>query len=243
MLFDLRGRGRHRTVQIVYGTLAILMAAGLILFGVGSGLAGGLIDAISGNSGSSNSGNSALTKQADTLQKRAQQNPRDAATWARLARAKYQLAAGTVNQTTGQLSADGRKDLAASGVAWDRYLALNPEKPDAATAAVMVQVFVQLNQAAKAADAQEIVTGAHPNRNAYLQLAKLAYAAGQTRKGDLAGQKALSETPKDLQGTVKDQLDQAKKQSASSAAGGAAGAPAGAGAATGGTTPPPTTTG
>ena len=48
MLFDLRGRGRHRTVQIVYTTLAVLMAAGLILFGVGSGLAGGLIDAING---------------------------------------------------------------------------------------------------------------------------------------------------------------------------------------------------
>ena len=78
----------------------------------------------------------------------------------------------------------------------------------------MVQAFIQLNQAAKAADAQEIVTGAHPNRNAYLNLAKLAYAAGQTRKGDLAAQKALAETPKDLRTAVKDQLDQAKKQGA-----------------------------
>ena len=226
MLFDLRGRGRHRTVQIVYTTLAVLMAAGLILFGVGSGLAGGLIDAINGDSGSSNSGNSSLTKQADTLQKRAQQNPQDANTWARLARTKYQLAASTVDQNTGQLSADGRKDLAAAGVAWDRYLALNPEKPDPATAAVMVQAFIQLNQAAKAADAQEIVTGAHPNRNAYLNLAKLAYAAGQTRKGALAAQKALAETPKDLRTAVKDQRDQAKKQGAAGASGQTSPAPA-----------------
>ena len=206
MLFDLRGRGRHRTVQIVYTTLAVLMAAGLILFGVGSGLAGGLIDAINGGSGSSNTGNSNLSKQADTLQKRAQHNPQD--------------------QNTGQISADGRKDLAAAGVAWDRYLALNPEKPDAATAAVMVQAFIQLNQAAKAADAQEIVTGAHPNRNAYLNLAKLAYAAGQTRKGDLAAQKALAGTPKDLRTAVKDQLDQAKKQGAAAAGGQTSPAPA-----------------
>ena len=78
MLFDLRGRGRHRTVQIVYTTLAVLMAAGLILFGVGSGLAGGLIDAVNGGGGSSNSASSNLSKQADTLQKRAQQNPQDA---------------------------------------------------------------------------------------------------------------------------------------------------------------------
>ena len=217
MLFDLRGRGRRRTVQIVYATLAILMAAGLILFGVGSGLAGGLIDALQGNSGGTSGGNSALSKQADTLEKRAQRNPRDAATWARLARAKFQLAAGSIDQNTGRYSAGGRKDLAAAGVAWDRYLALSPEKPNPEVAALMVQAFVQLRQAGKAADAQEIVTAARPNRNAYLNLAKLAYAAGQTRKGDLAAQKALSQTPKDLRGAVKDQLDQAKKQAAGAA--------------------------
>jgi hypothetical protein len=214
MLFDLRGRGRHRTVQVVYATLAILMAAGLILFGVGSGLAGGLIDALNGSGGSSGGGNSALSKQVDTLQKRAQSDPRNAENWSRLARAKFQLAAGTIDQNTGQYSADGRKDLAAAGVAWERYLALNPPKPDPAVAVLMVQAFVQLNQAAKAADAQEIVTGARPNRNAYVQLAKLAYLAGQTRKGDLAAQKALAETPKDLQGAIKEQLQQAKKQGA-----------------------------
>src|SRR5204863_9878251 len=108
MLFDLRGRGRHRTVQIVYTTLAILMAAGLILFGVGSGLAGGLIDALNGNSGGSGSGNSALSKQADTLEKRAQQNPKDSATWVRLARAQFELVAGSIDEETGQYSPAGR---------------------------------------------------------------------------------------------------------------------------------------
>jgi hypothetical protein len=227
MLFDLRGRGRHRTVQFVYATLAILMAAGLILFGVGSGLAGGLIDAINGNSGGSNGGNSLLSKQADTLEKRAQLNPKDSATWAKLARTKFQLAAGTIDQNTGQYSKDGQKDLASAGLAWDRYLALSPEKPDPAVAALMVQAFIQLRQAAKAADAQEIVTAAQPNRNAYLNLARLAYAAGQTRKGDLAAQKALAETPKDLRGTVKTQLDQAKKQGAAAAGGATGGATGG----------------
>jgi tetratricopeptide (TPR) repeat protein len=217
MLFDLRGRGRRRTVQIVYATLAVLMAAGLILFGVGSGLAGGLIDALNGGGGNSSGGNSALEKQAETLQKRTQQNPQDAATWVRLARARFQLAAGTIDQNTGQYSAGGRKNLAAAGAAWDRYLALNPEKPDPAVAALMVQAYIQLGRASKAADAQEIVTSARPNRNAYIALAKLAYAAGQTRKGDLAAQKALEGTPKDLRGTIKEQLDQAKKQGAAAA--------------------------
>ena len=230
MLFDLRGRGRRRTVQIVYATLAILMAAGLILFGVGSGLAGGLIDALNGNSGGSSGGNSALSKQADTLEKRAQRNPRDAATWARLARAKFQLAAGSIDQNTGQYSADGRKDLAAAGVAWDRYLALSPERPDPAVAALMVQAFVQLRQAGKAADAQEIVTAARPNRNAYLNLAKLAYAAGQTRKGDLAADRAVSLAAESERKLLRENLDNAKAQAVQNEASKAA------------TTPVPTTT-
>jgi len=212
MLFDLRGRGRTRTVQIVYTTLAVLMAAGLILFGVGSGLAGGLIDGITGGGGSSGSGNSTFQKQVDQLQKRAQRDPQNADNWSRLARAQFQLAAGTIDQNTGQYTADGRKDLAAAGVSWDRYLALNPEKPDPGVAALMVQAFVQLNQVAKAADAQEIVTAAQPNRNAYLQLAKLAYAAGQTRKGDLAAAKAVALAPKDQRKDVKAQLDAVKAQ-------------------------------
>ena len=35
MLFDLRGRGRRRTVKIVYLALALLMGGGLVLFGIG----------------------------------------------------------------------------------------------------------------------------------------------------------------------------------------------------------------
>jgi tetratricopeptide (TPR) repeat protein len=228
LLFDLRGRGRRRTIQIVYASLAVILASGLILFGVGSGLAGGLIDAINGNSGGGSS-NSLLQKQADTLEKRVQRNPQDGATWAKLARTQFQLAAGTIDQTTGQYSKDGKKDLAAAGVSWDRYLALTPEKPDPAIAALMVQAYIQLGNAAKASDAQEIVTAVTPNRNNYLALAKLAYAAGQTRKGDLAAAKALAGTPKDLRTTVKQQLDQAKQQGSKAAGGAAGGTP----------TPPP----
>ena len=34
MLFDLRGKGRRRTVQVIYVSLAILMGGGLVLFGI-----------------------------------------------------------------------------------------------------------------------------------------------------------------------------------------------------------------
>ncbi len=45
MLFDLRGSGRRRTVKIVYITLAFLMGGGLVLFGIGGDVSGGLFDA------------------------------------------------------------------------------------------------------------------------------------------------------------------------------------------------------
>ena len=49
MLFDLRSRGRRRTVQAVYLGLAILMGGGLVLFGVGAGNGlGGLLNAFTG---------------------------------------------------------------------------------------------------------------------------------------------------------------------------------------------------
>jgi hypothetical protein len=37
MLFDLRSRGRRRTIQVVYGFLAVLIGGGLVFFGVGGG--------------------------------------------------------------------------------------------------------------------------------------------------------------------------------------------------------------
>ncbi len=52
MLFDLRGRGRRRTVQVIYLGLAVLMGGGLVLFGIGGATPGGLFDAVSGNSSS-----------------------------------------------------------------------------------------------------------------------------------------------------------------------------------------------
>src|SRR5947209_223915 len=54
MLFDLRSRGRRRTVQAVYLGLAVLMGGGLILFGAGTGSGfRGLLNAFTGT-GSNN---------------------------------------------------------------------------------------------------------------------------------------------------------------------------------------------
>ena len=84
----------------------------------------------------------------------------------------------------------------------------------------MVQAFgpAGLNQAAEAATAAEIVADARPSANTFYQLAVFAYAAGQTRKGDLASAKALELTPKDQRAALKERLDAAKTQGASAGA-------------------------
>ena len=53
MLFDLQGK-RRRLVQAVYLMLAVLMGGGLVLFGIGGDVSGGLFDAFSDRSNSGN---------------------------------------------------------------------------------------------------------------------------------------------------------------------------------------------
>ena len=57
MLFDLRGRGRRRTVQVIYIGLALLIGIGLVGFGIGGGFgSGGLLNAANNNEGSGGAG-------------------------------------------------------------------------------------------------------------------------------------------------------------------------------------------
>src|ERR1700752_4425301 len=113
MLFDLRGRGRRRTVQVIYMSLAILMGGGLVLFGIGGATSGGLIDAIQGNSGGSTSGSDTFQKRVDALQKRTTANPSDSNAWAQLAGLRFQLATTGANydQSTGTYTAKGKTEL------------------------------------------------------------------------------------------------------------------------------------
>jgi hypothetical protein len=221
MLFDLRARGRRRTIQVIYLFLAVLMGGGLIFFGIGGNTSGGLFDAFKGDSGTTSS-NGALEKNVQRAEKRVQANRTDAAAWAALTRAQYQLAGLGENydQNTGTFTPKGKTALRKVERSWDQYMKLDPPKPSADLASLMVQAFSStgLNRPAKAVTAQEIVIDARPpSTGLYGTLAVLAYQAGQTRKGDLAASKAVELAPKDQRSTVKDQLKQAKQQVAAGA--------------------------
>src|SRR4051812_38949165 len=88
MLFDLRGAGRRRAVQGIYLALAILMGGGLVLFGIGGNVSGGLLDAVKGDG--SGGGSNTFEKRVEQLETKVRTNPADAAAWVALARARYQ---------------------------------------------------------------------------------------------------------------------------------------------------------
>jgi hypothetical protein len=223
MLFDLRGGGRRRTVQGVYIVLALLMGGGLILFGIGGSVSGGLIDAITNNKGSSSAGLGTYRNRVNAAQRTANANPQDAAAWAALARARFQLASASdyYDTNSGQWNTQGKQILAQASNAWQRSLKIaGPTKADDGVASLMVNAYSPggLNRPADAVSAQEVITEARPKSATFARLAILAWEAGQTRKGDLASQKAVSLADPTEKAPLKAQLDQAKQQSPSASA-------------------------
>jgi hypothetical protein len=214
MLFDLKGK-RRRTVQGVYLTLAVLMGAGLVLFGIGSSVNGGLFDAFNGGSGS-NQADKALQKQINTANKTLAVNPKNAAALAQLTRGHYQLATTNSDANTGQFDKKALPELQAATAAWKRYENA-VKKPDPSLASLAVQAYDGLGTLTKsqaawagAADATEVLAAAKPTANTYITLVQYATLAGQTRKAELAGQKAIQLAPKGQKKDAKAAIAQAK---------------------------------
>jgi hypothetical protein len=208
MLFDLRGK-RRRAVQATYLTLALLMGGGLVLFGIGGDVSGGLFDAFSDRSSSSNS---LVEDRIEENEDKVEANPKDKAALQALVRDWYQLANDEADPNTRQYTEEGLERLAEADVAWQGYLQA-VKKPEPSLASLMMQVYgpTALNEPADAAEAAEIVATADPNAQAYLQLVQYAALAGQDRKADLAGKKAIELAPKDQRSTVKTLVEQAKQ--------------------------------
>ncbi len=210
MLFDLRQRGRRRTVQVVYLGLALLMLSGLVLFGVGTGTGGGgLLNAFNG--GSSNQ-KAVVSSQEKAALRATQLNPANAAAWGQLVEARWTSAGqgNNIDAATGQFTAGGRKELATLTEAWQKYQTLT-NKVDPNVAILAARAYGQLGNYAQEASAWEAQTLAQPTAaKGYMCLAAAAYAAKQTRKGDLAAAKALNLVPKASQAAVKLQLQGAK---------------------------------
>jgi hypothetical protein len=216
VLFDLRGRGRRRTVQGIYLGLAVLMGGGLVLFGIGGATSGGLLDALKNNPSTSN--NDVFAKRLKAAEKLTLTQPKNAQAWANVVKLRFQVAGtgDSYDDTTGAFTAKGRAELQRVDQAWNRYLDLDPKKIDTTAATYMVQAYAPgaLNQSDKLVRAYEVVIDgtAKPSFDQYRNLAIYSYVAGQTRKGDLARGKALDLAPKDQRSVVKQQIDAQKTE-------------------------------
>ncbi|MGI8579806.1 MAG: hypothetical protein ACR2K9_04560 [Solirubrobacteraceae bacterium] len=225
MLFDLRGRGRHRTIQGIYLGLALLMGGGLVLFGVG-GTGVGLF----GNDNKSNGGGggNAVLNQLKAAERTVRLRPNDATAWGQVALQRYQASRNDKkyfdpNASPPGYTPAGQALLQSSASAWDTYVSLNPKKPDQTVVNTMAtSAFgpTGLDQPKKVVEAYELATQGEPrNYLPFLNLSGAAYAAGQTRKGALAGEKAIELSTKDQRANTKLQVAQAKKRGTAPAGG------------------------
>ena len=214
MLFDLRSRGRRRTVQAVYLGLAVILGLGLVLFGVGAGNGlGGLLNAFTGNGSGSNQ-NQVVNQQANAALKQIKADPNNAAAWSNLVQARWTAAGegNNYNASTGAFTTSGKQELTGATQAWQRYLTLT-NNPDPNLAVLAARAYAALGNYSGAASAWEVETTASPTQlKGYECLAASAYAAKQTRKGDLALGKALSLAPKAQRALLKTEIQQAKTQ-------------------------------
>ncbi len=215
MLFDLRGRGRRRTVQAIYLGLALLMGVGLVGFGIGGGFGGaGIFNAIT-NSGSSSA---SFSGQVANDQKLVAEHPQSVADWHALVTDLFHEAGtgNNYNTNVGEFTTAARPTLNQLSAAWQHYLALNPNNPDPALALDMVQIYGPssnaLNEPANALTAQQIVVANNPNAgtSGYENLAIFAFLAHNTREGDLAAAKAIDLAPAAQRAQLRTELKEIK---------------------------------
>jgi hypothetical protein len=212
MLFDLRGR-RRRAVQATYLALAVLMGGGLVLFGIGGDVSGGLFDAFSDRSGAGGDPNQALEERIDRVERRVAANPNNEAALQELVRNYYQLAANQQESGGSPFPDEAKDELRKAASAWQRYLDTVEGQPNAATATYALRVYdvTALNQPKEAQKAAAILAEEQNDSTSYLQLVAYAALAGDTRTADLATQKAVDLAPEGQKKAVKQQAEQLKQ--------------------------------
>jgi len=211
MLFDLRGR-RRRAVQATYLMLAVLMGGGLVLFGIGGDVSGGLLDAFKGGGGGSN-GDSALRDQVERQQERLAKSPQNEVVLQNLVRDYYSLATAQRESGTIGFPADAKDELRKAGEYWQRYTRVVDGEPSADAARYALQVYDvgALNRPKEAQTAAALIAKDSNDVASYLRLVSYAALAGDTRTADLAAEKAVDLAPKAQRKQVEKQAEALKK--------------------------------
>lgn len=153
------------------------------------------------------------TPQQESALGKVKANPNSAAAWSQLLRAQWQsvVEAGNLDRSTTTFTQLGKLELMAVTRDWQRYLQLS-KSPDPDLAMTAARAYAFLGNYAGAASAWELETGTSPSQSGYECLAAAAFAAGQTRLGTLALNKALSLAPRSQQALINAEVTAAKSR-------------------------------
>lgn len=221
MVFDTGGR-RKRVVQVVYGFLAIIMGASLlIVIGPFS-----IADVFTTQDAAESAADS-LDDQAANIERKLARNPNSETLLLALTRTR--ISAGNsrseLDPATGQatVTPEARQEYKLAADAWDRYLRAADE-PSPAGAQLAATALFSLAQAATtaaeseaaikdAALAQQIVADSRPNLGTVSTLAIYDYYAFRFKEGDSAARQAESfATSRAQRRSVRGQLAQIRRE-------------------------------
>lgn len=225
MVFDLQGK-RRRVVQATYLTLAVLMGGGLVLFGIGGDVSGGLFDAFSDGRGGGGDGNGIIEQRVERNEERVKADPQNEQARKALARDYYSLAAAQPVGDDGRVPPEGQDELRKAAANYQAYIALDPERPDPSLALTALQIYDPnaLNEPEEAKQAAALRARVENSSASYLTLVQYATLAGDSRTADLAGQKAVDLAPKKRRKATENAVEQAKASATAGGAGAGAGA-------------------
>lgn len=200
MLFDVRGR-RRNVIKVVYALLAILMGTSLF-FVVGPF---NLAEVVGG--GISRDPGEVLEEQAERIEERIAEDPRDPAKLLALARTR--ISAGNArlepDSATGAaaVTEEARAEFEKGLRAWDRYLNQVEGRPNGAAAQLVAGTYFNLAENSftlgeieenleGAAAAQRIAAEQRPNLGSLSTLAIYEYFSGDFASGDRATREAAA---------------------------------------------------
>ena len=237
MLFDLQSPRRRRVIRVTFGALAAIFAISFVFLGVGTGGGGFSFSDLFGSGGSSSSAN-AFDDDIKTAEQQIAVNPADTAALARLVQLQYS-AANANTDSNGAPTSEGEQHLQEAADAWNKYVKVSKGNPNPSTAVYALNTFdllARLNFAQArgdtstadaltdvtaavdswktAAQAQQILIAAQPNKatpNVYANLAQYLYLAGETQAADQAVAKAKQGTKGTDASTIDQQFTQIKQ--------------------------------
>lgn len=209
MLFDLQGK-RRRVVQATYLMLAIILGGGLVFFGIGSDVQGGLADLFGSGNTSAQSGDQALEDQLADAEAALETDPNDTEALETVVRVNVQLATTTDPEAraSGQLFEEAETPrLEAAADAWERYVDAE-QRPDESIAFVMTQVYGPqgLGDGEGAVGAARVVAEERRTPESYLAVVQAAAFAGDQKEVDAAARRAQQLAPKSEQKQIEKQV-------------------------------------